>query len=1104
MVVLLLLAALLPQASAHAEGSGSLASSGGYRPYLEWAPGTYNGNIERKTILSVYVNAGETINLGSSVTTSSDGQDIVYRSPAGTQNGTCDVLAGGYAFIDTVAKESAGPLPNAGGYTPCTITAAETGIYEVEFHSPGSGNPTPAIAVTGAFPANANQASTVAAWDITVRDSGGAAKPGRVFTSYLAMNMGANFGNPTQGVSSEMYIQTSDGYRYRIDLNNLDPFGFIFFSNNKGFRDLATGNALYRSVQFTGANPGQLPSTVDLHLPGTPDTATDITQKIFFETPSSDLPAQASSPSGTTWLLVAPVAPPTPSNFIFTGSEGTPGAAGTSPLNGNFSFDTPNNGSYSIIIDANGDGIYGNANDRILLGTATAGSNTVPWDGRDANGMQLPAGNMTYGAEIELFAGEVHFPFFDAEHNPNGIIIERVVDPGTTASPPDPYQVYYDDTYYYDGTNTYDYSLCAQGQTPSAPAAANIFSGGCYGIAPTPRSARAGVLSTTGAQAYSDNFGNIRGIDTWVYYPSQKVGLAQPLALRESDLQITKTHSPATVVPGQQMQYTVTVHNAGPSDVTGARVQDTVPAALSGVTWSCAVTTGTGACTSPTGSGNAIDTLVNLATGATATFTIVGTLSPSVAGTISNTATVTRPNDVTDPNLTNNTATDIATVAENPQIGVAKRVLSNIDNNDGTFDVTYEVLVRNLGNVALQQVQLSDNLATTFAGAQAFQVVSAPSSPTLATQGAYTGSAPNINLLQGTDTLAVGASGTVQLTVRVTPGTLAGPYNNQVTASGTTSGGTPTTDLSQNGNTPDPNGNGDPGDPGEDTPTPVTFTLPPPPQIGVAKRVLSNVDNHDGTFDVTYEVLVRNLGNVALQQVQLSDNLATTFAGAQAFQVVSAPSSPTLATQSAYTGRAPNINLLQGTDTLAIGASGTVQLTVRVTPGTLAGPYNNQVTASGTTSGGIPTTDLSQNGTNPDPNGNSNPGDPGEDTPTPVTFKTPTAITLSALTATRQAAGGVLVGWATSAEQDTAGFSIYRGATSSFAAAAKVSGALIPATGGQRPASYTWLDTAPTEGAYYWLVEVDTRGKAHAYGPVRATPAPAAGTSVIYLPLLAR
>ena len=63
-----------------------------------------------------------------------------------------------------------------------------------------------------------------------------------------------------------------------------------------------------------------------------------------------------------------------------------------------------------------------------------------------------------------------------------------------------------------------------------------------------------------------------------------------------ADLAVTKTSTPNPYVAGSPLTWTVRVTNNGPSPVVGASVVDTVPAALGGVTWTCAVTTGTGSC----------------------------------------------------------------------------------------------------------------------------------------------------------------------------------------------------------------------------------------------------------------------------------------------------------------------------------------------------------------------------------------------------------------------------------------------------------------------------------------------------------------------------
>jgi len=206
-----------------AEGSREMVADGGDRPFTEWAS-TTTANIPRQTLLQVYVQAGETIYLGSSVHDSANNPgDIVYRTPSGT-TGTCDVLSSGFGFIDTVAKETAGPAPlDPAGYSPCVVNATETGIYEVEFRAPStSGNP-PTTTATEAFPTGSSQDSGVAAWDITVAGAGGVEQTGRVFTNYVALNMGNN----SQNLTSDFYVQTWDGYLYRTDMNDVDPYGFI-------------------------------------------------------------------------------------------------------------------------------------------------------------------------------------------------------------------------------------------------------------------------------------------------------------------------------------------------------------------------------------------------------------------------------------------------------------------------------------------------------------------------------------------------------------------------------------------------------------------------------------------------------------------------------------------------------------------------------------------------------------------------------------------------------------------------------------------------------------------------------------------------------------
>ena len=158
--------------------------------------------------------------------------------------------------------------------------------------------------------------------------------------------------------------------------------------------------------------------------------------------------------------------------------------------------------------------------------------------------------------------------------------------------------------------------------------------------------------------------------------------------------------------------------------------------------------------------------------------------------------------------------------AEDPRIGVAKR-LKTLERQDGTnYQVVFEIKVANLGNVPLSNVQVTENLAATFASAFSFTVVSLQSAD-LTVNGAFNGNGNN-NLLAAGNTLAVGASGTITLTLKVDSGGHQGPYTNQVQATATSPANVPVTDISQNGTDPDPDHNGNPGDNGD----PTVFILP--------------------------------------------------------------------------------------------------------------------------------------------------------------------------------------------------------------------------------------------------------------------------------------
>jgi len=131
-----------------------------------------------------------------------------------------------------------------------------------------------------------------------------------------------------------------------------------------------------------------------------------------------------------------------------------------------------------------------------------------------------------------------------------------------------------------------------------------------------------------------------------------------------ADLSITKDDGVVAAAPGTSVTYTITVSNAGPSNVTNVPVDDTFDPVffdVAGVAWNCSVSAGTAACNDVAGSGD-IATTVSLDVGAAVTIIATAPILPGAVGTPANTATVSAPAGVTDPDLENNSGIDDDTV----------------------------------------------------------------------------------------------------------------------------------------------------------------------------------------------------------------------------------------------------------------------------------------------------------------------------------------------------------------------------------------------------------------------------------------------------------
>ncbi|KXF75793.1 hypothetical protein ATN84_17660 [Paramesorhizobium deserti] len=297
-----------------------------------------------------------------------------------------------------------------------------------------------------------------------------------------------------------------------------------------------------------------------------------------------------------------------------------------------------------------------------------------------------------------------------------------------------------------------------------------------------------------------------------------------------ADTQITKTDGSDTYTPGTSVTYTMVVSNSGPFGVQNALVNDPLPSGITEATWTCGSPTNGATCSVPSGAGAIGNVGVNLPTGSSVTFELTLTVPADFTGDLVNVATVTNPSGTSDPNTSNNTATDTDVVAA-PALTIEKTGTLNDNDGDGLIDpgetVSYSFVVTNTGNVTLTGVTVNDPLLTN----------------------------AGISVSPGPQTLAPG--GTVTFTATYQP-TQAEIDTGQVenTATGT---GTP------------PDG----GDPIESPPDTVVVPPDQTPGLTIDKQGTLNDLDGDGLLDpgetISYAFVVRNTGAVTLTNVTVND-----------------------------------------------------------------------------------------------------------------------------------------------------------------------------------------------------------------------------------------
>lgn len=176
---------------------------------------------------------------------------------------------------------------------------------------------------------------------------------------------------------------------------------------------------------------------------------------------------------------------------------------------------------------------------------------------------------------------------------------------------------------------------------------------------------------------------------------------------RSADLSVTKTGAPNPATPGEQVLYTITASNTGPSVASDAILVDIIPSGLTGVEYSADDGVTWSTWQSPY-------LLGDMAPGSALTVQLRGTLSSSATGTLSNTAVA--GSTTPDPDPTNNRATDDLPVSPSADIFVTKR--ASIYPAVAGMPEIFVLLVSNAGPSDAENVVLTDALPTVLSGVE--------------------------------------------------------------------------------------------------------------------------------------------------------------------------------------------------------------------------------------------------------------------------------------------------------------------------------------------------------------------------------------------------
>lgn len=494
-----------------------------------------------------------------------------------------------------------------------------------------------------------------------------------------------------------------------------------------------------------------------------------------------------------------------------------------------------------------------------------------------------------------------------------------------------------------------------------------------------------------------------------------------------ADLSVTITGTPVPVQAGNNITYTQTVTNAGPSVATSATFVESTPPNTTFVSltptptgWTCALpavgSAGTISCTNP-----------NFAAGSSS-FPLVLKVTVGTAAGTTITLTGTASSSVTDPNTSNNSASFTDVVATNTEADLVVTNVASPTSVAAGSNITYTQTVKNNGPAAATTATFTEVTPpnTTFVSLTPVPTGWSCTTPTAGTTGTISCTDPS---------LAANATSNFTVVLQVNSATTSGTY---ISDTATASASNIVPNLTTNSAT-----------------ATVIVANANSADMAIVKTASPNPVSQGDT--ITYTLAVTNNGPASATNVTVTDSLPSSVTYLSA-QTSAGSCSEAGGTVTCLLGTMTNTGTATVTILTSAGQMGTVSNTATVTADQTDPTLTNNSSTQTETIAAATAVRLqyfiAQSGT--DGNG----------------------------------AARVVLSWKTGEESENLGFNVYRDVagnlvkvnSSLIAGSALQMRAALPKHSGK---TYTWIDRmTAVAGSQYWLEDVSLTGIRQMHGPV--------------------